>query len=338
MKRRCNGRRRLLEAGLAVLPVARFGALGSAAALVASPVHADTWPSKPIKLIVPYPPGGQTDIVSRWLGEKLSPILGQPIVIENKAGAQGIVGLQAGKQAAPDGYTLIYANVSNLLINKFAYAKLPYDTSDFEMVTQLGLSVLGMVVQKEMGVKNVAEFIDKVRNTRTKASFASFGAGSSSHLYGEMFNGAAKLDMVHVPYKGAGPAVQDIVGGIATMGIQDFAATKAFRDAGRLQVLAVTGPKRWPLDPDVPTFAEQGFPLDLAGFNGIVAPKGTPRPIVERVSNEINKLIQSKAGTEKLLQMGLLATGTTPAQFQAEIDRDLPRWGEVFRKTGLTPQ
>ncbi len=313
-------------------------AAAAAALLPAAPAQADTWPSKPIRLIVPYPPGGQTDIVSRWLGEKLSPILGQPIVIENKAGAQGIVGMSAGKQAAPDGYTFVYANVSNLLINKYAYAKLPYDTTDFEMVTQLGLAPLGMVVKKEMGVSTVAAFVEHIGRTREKASFASFGAGSSSHLYGEMFKDAAKLDMVHVAYKGAGPAVQDIVGGNATMGIQDFAATKPFRDSGRLQLLAVTGPKRWPLAPDVPTFAEQGFPLDLAGWNGIVAPKGTPAPIVERVSREINALIQSNEGTEKLLQMGLLATGTTPAAFLAAIERDLPRWGDVYRKTGLTPQ
>ncbi|MGE0315203.1 MAG: Bug family tripartite tricarboxylate transporter substrate binding protein [Lautropia sp.] len=328
---RSNGARALLGAICAVVMTA-------GAPWAAGTARADTWPSKPIRLIVPYPPGGQTDIVSRWLGEKLSPILGQPIVIENKAGAQGIVGLSAGKQAAPDGYTFVYANVSNLLINKFAYAKLPYDTADFEMVTQLGLAPLGMVVQKEMGVKTVAEFVERIGKAGTKASFASFGAGSSSHLYGEMFKDAAKLDMVHVAYKGAGPAVQDIVGGNATMGIQDFAATKPFRDAGRLSLLAVTGPRRWPLAPDVPTFAEQGFPLDLAGWNGIVAPRGTPVAIVDRVSREINALIQSKEGTEKLLQMGLLATGTTPAAFRAAIERDLPRWGDVYRRTGLTPQ
>ncbi len=300
---------------------------------------AQAWPAKPIRIIVPYPPGGQTDIVSRWLGEQLQPVLGQPIVIENRAGAQGIVGLQAGKEAAADGYTFIYANVSNLVINRFAYEKLPYDpVKDFQMVTQLGLSVLGMVVPSSLGLKTVDDFVRHTRDHPGKTTFASFGEGSSSHLYGEMLKHAAKLDMVHVPYKGAGPAVQDIVAGNATMGIQDFAATGPFVQSGRLVVIAVTGPKRWPLQPDVRTFSEQGYPLDLAGWNGIIAPRGTPADIVERMSREINKVIQTPQGRDRLLQMGLLATGTTPAEFAKLLQDDTPRWGEVFKRSGMKPQ
>jgi tripartite-type tricarboxylate transporter receptor subunit TctC len=310
---------------LAVLPLAQ--------------AHAQAWPNKPIRWIVPYPPGGQTDIISRWLGERLQTVLGQPIVIENRAGAQGIVGLQALKQSPADGYTVAYANVSNLAINQFAYVKLPYDPlEDFEFVSQIGLSSLGMVVPSSLGLKSVDDFVAHVRRNPGKTTFASFGAGSSSHLYGEMLKGAAKLDMVHVPYKGAGPAVQDIVGGNATMGIQDFAATGPFLQSGRLTLLAVTGPQRWPLYGDVRTFAEQGYPLDLAGWNGIVAPRGTPPAVVERLSQEINRIIQSPEGRQKILEMGLLATGTTPAEFRAILTRDLPRWGEVFKASGVQPQ
>jgi tripartite-type tricarboxylate transporter receptor subunit TctC len=321
-----HSKRKLLACiALAVLP------LGQAAA--------QAWPNKPIRLIVPYPPGGQTDIVSRWLGEQLQPVLGQPIVIENRAGAQGIVGLTATKQAAPDGYTFVYANVSNLIINQFAYTKLPYaPLQDFEMVTQLGLASLGMVVPTSSGIKSVDDFVKSVKANPGKATFASFGAGSSSHLYGEMLKGFTKTDMVHVAYKGAGPAVQDIVAGVASMGIQDFAATGPFLQSGRLTLLAVTGPKRWPLYPDVKTFAELGYPLDLAGWNGIVAPKGTPKEIVERMSAEINKIIQSEAGRKRILELGLLATGTTPAEFLDLMRSDTPRWGEVFKASGIKPE
>jgi tripartite-type tricarboxylate transporter receptor subunit TctC len=321
-----HSKRKLLACiALAVLP------LGQAAA--------QAWPNKPIRLIVPYPPGGQTDIVSRWLGEQLQPVLGQPIVIENRAGAQGIVGLTATKQAAPDGYTFTYANGSNLIINQFAYTKLPYaPLQDFEMVTQLGLASLGMVVPTSSGIKSVDDFVKSVKANPGKATFASFGAGSSSHLYGEMLKGFTKTDMVHVAYKGAGPAVQDIVAGVASMGIQDFAATGPFLQSGRLTLLAVTGPKRWPLYPDVKTFAELGYPLDLAGWNGIVAPKGTPKEIVERMSAEINKIIQSEAGRKRILELGLLATGTTPAEFLDLMRSDTPRWGEVFKASGIKPE
>ncbi|MSP96132.1 MAG: tripartite tricarboxylate transporter substrate binding protein [Betaproteobacteria bacterium] len=174
---------------------------------------AQTWPARPIRLIAPYPPGGQTDVVSRWLGEKLTPLLGQPVLVENRAGAQGAVGLQAAKNAAPDGYTFIYTNVSNLSIAPNLETSLPYDAQkDFAPVTQLGLTVLAMVVPSALGPKTLTDFVAWAKGNPGKVSFASFGNGSSSHIYGEMLKAAAGLDMVHVPYKGAGPAVQDTLG------------------------------------------------------------------------------------------------------------------------------
>ena len=297
------------------------------------------WPNKPIKIIVPYPPGGQTDVVSRWLGEKLQAVLGQTFVVDNKAGAQGVVGLAALKQAPADGYTILYANSSNLIINKFAMAKLPYEPlDDFEMVSQIGMAALGMVVAPALGIKNVGEFVNYTRANPGKTSFASFGVGSSSHLYGEMLKTAAKLDMVHVPYKGAGPAVQDVIAGVASMGIHDFATIGPQVLGGRATLLAVTGPKRWPTFPDAPTFVELGYPLDLVGWNGIIAPKGTPKAIVERLSAEINKIIQSPDGRARMLDLGLLATGTTPAEFVDIVKRDTPRWGDIWKGAGIAPQ
>jgi tripartite-type tricarboxylate transporter receptor subunit TctC len=289
-----------------------------------------------VRIVAPYPPGGQTDLVARFLAEKLAPVLGQSLVVENKAGAQGIVGLEAVKNSPADGYTFVYVNVSNISINPHVHLKLPYESlRDFAPVSQIGLSVLAMVVPPSLGVKTLAEFIAYAKANPGRASFASFGTGSTSHIYGEMLKASAGIDMVHVPYKGAGPATQDVVAGHAQMGINDFAAVGPFVRSGRLIALAVTGPKRWPAFPDLQTFAEQGQPLDIAGWNGIMAPANTPKPIVERMSAEINKAIQSPDGREKMLQMGLLATGTTPDEFAEVIRRDTPRWGEVIRKAGI---
>ncbi len=302
-------------------------------------VHSQNWPDKPVRLVAPYPPGGQTDLVSRFLAERVGSALGQSVIVENKAGAQGIVGLEAVKIAPPDGYTFVYVNVSNISINPHVHAKLPYDgLRDFAPVTQIGLSVLAMVVPASLNVKTLPEFIAYAKARPGKLSFASFGTGSTSHIYGEMLKGSAGIDMVHVPYKGAGPAVQDVIAGHAQMAIQDLAAVGPNVRAGKLVALAVTGPKRWPAFADLQTFAEQGQPLDIAGWNGIMAPANTPKSIVERMSFEINKAIQSPDGRERMLQMGLLATGTTPEEFADVIRRDTPRWGEVIRKAGIKPE
>jgi tripartite-type tricarboxylate transporter receptor subunit TctC len=308
-------------------------------ALISFRAEAQTWPNKPIRIIVPYPPGGQTDIITRWLGEKLAPVLGQPVLAENRAGAQGIVGLEAAKNAAPDGYTFVYANVSNISLNPHMHEKLPYDgQKDFAPVTQLGLSVLAMVVPASLGPKTLKEFVAYAKANPGKVSFASFGNGSTSHVYGEMLKGAAGIDMVHVPYKGAGPAVQDILAGHASTGIHDLASVGPHVASGKLVALAVTGPRRWPALPELPTFLEQGYALDIAGWNGIMAPAGTPQPVLERMSAEINRIIQAPEGREQILKYGLLVTGTSPAQFGDIIRRDTPKWGEVIKKAGIKAQ
>ena len=310
-----------------------------ALALLSFQAGAQNWPAKPIRLISPYPPGGQTDIVSRWLGEKLAPVLGQPVIVENRAGAQGAVGLQAAKNAAPDGTTFVYTNVSNMSIAPSLEATLPYDAQkDFAPVTQLGLTVLAMVVPSSLGPKTLKEFVAWAKANPGKGSFASFGNGSTSHVYGEMLKAAAGIDLVHVPYKGAGPAVQDTLGGQVQMTIQDLAAVGPHIASGRVIPLAVTGPRRWPALPDLPTFVEQGYPLDIVGWNGIHAPAGTPRPVIERMSAEINKIIQTPEGREQMLKFGLLVTGTTPDELADVIRRDTPRWAEVIRKAGIKSQ
>jgi tripartite-type tricarboxylate transporter receptor subunit TctC len=316
-----------------------LAALGAVALTTPFGARAQAWPARPIRLISPYPPGGQTDLISRYLAERLGPVLGQNVIVENKVGAQGIVGIEAAKNAAPDGYTFVYVNVSNISLNPHIYEKLPYDGQrDLAAVTQLGLSVLCMVVAPSLGVRTLAEFVAWAKANPGKGSFGSFGAGSTSHVYGEMLKGAAGIDLNHVAYKGAGPAVQDIMAGHATMGIHDFASVSPFIQSGRLVALAVTGPQRWPLAAEVPTFAELGYPLDIAGWNGIMAPVATPRAAIERMSTEIVRILQSPEGRDQILKYGLLATGTTPEAFADVIRRDTPRWGEVIRKAGIKAQ
>jgi tripartite-type tricarboxylate transporter receptor subunit TctC len=307
------------------------------AAILALPLvaAAQSWPAKPIRLIAPYPPGGQTDIVSRWLADKVGAALGQPIIVENKSGAQGIVGLEAAKNSAPDGYTYVYANLSNICVNPHVFSKLPYDgQKDFVAVTQLGLTGLAMTVPASLGTKTLKEFIAWAKANPGKVNYASIGTGSTPHLYGEMLKDMAGIQMTHVPYKGAGPIVQDLLGAQVHMSILDLAAIRPHIEAGKLNALALTGPRRWP-GWDTPTFAEQGYAIDLAGWNGIMAPAGTPRAIVERMSVEIVKVVQSPEGREAFLKMGLIPTGTTPDVFAKAVREDTEKWGQVIRKAGV---
>ena len=232
--------RRLLLSALCGLPL-----LGSSLAPLVASAQTAGWPTRPVRLIAPYPPGGQTDMISRYLAEKLQPALGQNVIVENRAGAQGIVGLEATRNSPPDGYTFVYSNVSNISLNPHMYERLPYDgQKDFAPVTQLGLSVLALVVASSLNLRTLKDFIAYTKANPGKVSFGSFGAGSTSHVYGEMLKAAAGLDVNHVAYKGAGPAVADIMAGHATMGIHDFATILPHIQSGKLLALAVTGPKR----------------------------------------------------------------------------------------------
>ncbi len=307
--------------------------------LLAGEAQAQAWPNKPIRLIAPYPPGGQTDVVSRYFAEKLSGVLGQQVIVENKAGAQGMVGAEIAKNAAPDGYTFVYVNSSMMCINPYVYKKLPYDGfKDFVPVTQHGLAPLMMVVPPTLGPKSVKEFVAWARERKGKVNFASFGTGSSSHLWGEMLNQAEKLDMTHVPSKGAGPAIQDTLAGHIPMTIQDLASGGPSIMAGKLTPLAITSAQRWPRLPDVPTFKEAGYDIALSGWNAILAPAGTPPEIVERLSSEIRKLVQTPEGKERLLDMGLIATGTTPAELTEIMKIGCAAWGDAVKRAGIVPE
>lgn len=314
-------------------------AFAAALSLLAVDAFAQAWPNKTIKLVAPYPPGGQTDVVSRYFAERLTGVLGQQVIVDNKPGAQGMVGAEIVKNATPDGYTFLYVNSSMMCINPYVYKKLPYDGfKDFVPVTQHGLAPLAMVVPPDLGPKSVKEFIAWANERKGKVSFASFGTGSSSHIWGEMLNQAEKLDMTHVPYKGAGPAIQDTLAGHIPMTIQDLAAGGPAIFGGKLKPLAVTSNVRWPRLPDVPTFEQAGYKINLTGWNAILAPAGTPKEIVERLSAEIRKLVQTPEGKEKLLDMGLFATGTTPAELTEIMKTGCAAWGEAVKRAGIEPE
>jgi len=313
--------------------------LAVALLLMSTEAFAQAWPNKPIKLVAPYPPGGQTDFVARYFADKLTATLGQQVIVENKAGAQGMVGAEIAKNAPPDGYTFVYVNSSMICINPYVYKKLPYDAfKDFVPVTQHGLAPLVAVVPPPLGPKSVKDFVAWANQNKGKVNYASFGTGSSSHIWGEMLSQAEKLDMTHVPYKGAGPAIQDTMAGHISLTILDLAATGPAISGGKLTPLAVTSTTRWPRLPNVPTFEELGYKMNLVGWNGIMAPAGTPKEIVERVSAELRNVVQTPEGKEKLLDMGLIATGTTPAEMTEIMKTGCAAWGDAVKRAGVQPE
>ena len=314
---------------LLVLPLA-------CAALAAA--HAQTYPAKPVRMIVPFAPGGNTDIIARILVPEMSKALGQQIIIENRGGAGSMIGTEAAAKSPPDGYTLLMVSAAHV-INPAMVKSLPFDpVRSFAAISKVADVPSALVVHPSLPVKTVKDLLTLARARPGQLNYGSAGRGSIGHLSAELLGSLAKVKMTHVPYKGAGPAVQDTMAGHTQMAIQDLGSVGPFVASGKLVALAVTGPKRWPLMPDLPTFAELGYPLDIAGWNGIMAPTGTPRPVVDRMSAEINRIIQSPEGREQMLKFGLLATGTSPEEFAEVIRKDTPRWGEVIRKAGIKAQ
>jgi tripartite-type tricarboxylate transporter receptor subunit TctC len=317
----------------------RRAALGLPAALAALPAAAQTgtWPDRPIRIIAPYPPGGQTDLVSRWLADQLRTVLPQPIVIENRAGAQGIIGTQAALQAPADGYTLLYVNASTTLINPVVHANPGYDTfRDMAPVVQFGTAALVLALRPDRGIRSLAELLAEARRRPGELTYASFGVGSASHLYGAMLEKVADVRMSHVPYRGSAPAVLDVVAGNAFLSINDEAVSVPQIRDGRLLPLAVTGPQRVDTLPEVPSFVELGYRggLELLGFNGLVMRAGTPPAIVERFAQAVLGVLRTPEGRAKIRELGLVPTALGPAEFAAQLRTDAPVWAAAARASG----
>jgi tripartite-type tricarboxylate transporter receptor subunit TctC len=309
-------------------------------ALFAGPACAqDTWPSKPVRIIVPFAAGGVADLVPRLVGQKLSEKWGQPVVVENKAGAAGNIGMGEGARAAPDGYTLVLAPTGNLTVNQFLF-KLPFDTAkDLAPVTVLATSPNVLVVNPSVPAKTFGELIAYAKANPGKLNFASPGAGSGAHLAGELLNIDAGIQAQHVPYKGLAPAVSDLLGGQVQMMFAGISTVIQYVKNGKLVALAIASPKRSPQLPDVPTVAESGLPgFDVTSWYGLVTRAGTPPAIIEKVQRDAAEALRDPEVRNKLASLGLEPVGNTPAQFGEMISAESRKWGDIVRKAHIEAQ
>ena len=307
-----------------------------ALACVPAGALAQTWPSKPIKYVVPFAPGGTTDILARTVGDKLSIALGQPVVVENKPGAGGGVGADFTAKAAPDGYTIMGGTISTHAINASLYSNLPYDPiKDFAAITMIARVPNLLVINPAIPAKNVSELIALMKANPGKYTFASSGNGTSQHLSGELFKSTAGVDMQHIPYKGSPPALQDVVGGQVSMTFDNITTAWPLAKAGKLRALAVTTAKRSSVAPEVPTLAESGLPgFEIGSWQGVFAPAGTPPEIVKRLNAEIVKILNMPEVREKLIALGAEPVGDTPEQFSAYVKSEVVKWSDIVKKSG----
>lgn len=314
-----------------------LGAAALATALLpAKGVRAQSYPDRPITLVIPFAPGGSTSIVGRAIADKMSEILKQKIIVDNRAGAGGTVGTKAVANAEPDGYTIALGYTGTLAIGPTLYTKAGYDPrKDFAAIGLIGHAPNSIVVHPSFPAKTLGELIAYAKANPEKVSFGSAGAGSASHITGEYFATIAGIKIVHIAYKGTGPAMADLLGGHIPMAIAPIPATHANVSAGTLRALAVTSPKRISLLPDVPTIAESGLPdFEATLYYGLIAPAATPRPVVEKLNQALRAAIESDDVKKRLLQDGTEPTPSTPDEYAAFIDKDEAKWSKIIKASG----
>jgi tripartite-type tricarboxylate transporter receptor subunit TctC len=296
------------------------------------------WPRGPVTLVVPFPAGGPTDAMARQLAQKLGERLGQQVVVDNKGGAGGGIAAEAVAKAAPDGQTLFFGTTGTMAINPSLYSKLRYDpVKDFAPVSLMATTMNVLVVNPEVPAKNLGELIRLAKAKPNTLSFGSAGNGSSNHLSGELFRTSAGLQITHVPYKGSAPALVDLLGGRLTMMFDTIAQQTGNIAAGKVRALAVTGPKRSPLLPDVPTAQEAGLKdYDVTIWYGVLAPAGTPAPVIDRLSREIGAVMSTDEMKKRMQADGAEARPNSPAEFAALIRHDMAKWGPVVKASGAT--
>jgi len=316
---------RALKALLAVIALAATG-----------PALAQAWPNKPIRLVVNFPPGGAADQIARSVGVPLGEALGQPIVIENRPGANGNIGADAVAKSPPDGYTLLMSSGGAFSVNPHLYTKLPFDpVNDLVPVAAAARILVFLVVRPDLPAKSVDEFVALARANPGKLTYGSPGSGSSPHIAGEMLKRAAKIDIVHVPYKGAAPALTDLLGGQLDFMFDPGIGLPQVR-AGKLRLLAVGSPKRSALFPDTPTLAEAGMTgFDADSWFGFYAPAGVPADILARLNREINRALRTPAVRERITALGAEAVALSAEEFAALQRADRERFGVVVREAGI---
>jgi tripartite-type tricarboxylate transporter receptor subunit TctC len=309
-----------------------------AALVLAAPAlaQAQGYPAKPIHFIVPYPAGGPLDTVARLLGQKVSERVGQPVVVENKPGAGGNIGADLVAKSPPDGYTILMGAVATHAINPTLYANIPYDpVKDFAPVTQVASTPNVLVVNPSVPVSSVKEFIAYAKAHPGTLNFGSGSTGSAGHLAGELFKAMAGVQMVHVPYKGAGPAMQDLIGGQIQLMFDNLASSMGQIRAGKVKALAVTTARRSSLAPALPTIAESGLPgFDISTWFGVFAPGGTPPPIVQRLNDEFVRALSDPGVRESMLRLGAEPVGNTPGEFAAYIRSEARKYAGVVKASG----
>jgi len=309
--------------------------------LAATTVFAQTYPTKPIRLVVPFSPGGASDLTARTVAQKMSEQMGQTIVVDNKPGANGVLGMDIVAKAPPDGYTLLLTDRGSLTVNPWLYQKLPYDVQkDFAFVGIITDGPYVLVANPKLGVSTVKELVALSKSKPGTVNYASYGIGSMAQLNLEAFNQKMGTDMLHVPYKGASPAAQAAVSGEVGVTISTVPAVQGFIKDGRLRALAVGAEKRFPTLPDVPTMQEAGASNDILvpTYFALLAPAGTPPAIVARLNEEMKKAVADQHVTERLGGAGLLPVGSSPEQMAASVKSDLPRFQTLVKSIGIKPE
>jgi tripartite-type tricarboxylate transporter receptor subunit TctC len=312
-------------------------ALAAAAAATSWPALAQApWPSRPIRYIVPFAPGGTTDILARVVGEKLAVALGQPVVIENKPGQGGSAGAAELARAAPDGYTIGGGTISSHAINATLYDKLPYDpATSFAPITLYATQPNVLLVHPSVPAASVKEFVALLKANPDKYSFGSAGNGTSQHISGELFKTLAGVKMQHIPYRGSGQMMPELLGGTLPVAFDNIATAIPHMKTGKLRALAVTTTQRSGVAPDVPTMVEAGLPgYELSSWQAVFAPAGTPKPVVDRLYAEIGRILKMPDVAKRLGDLGLDLSGMSPAELAAVIKADVPRLGKVVRDSG----
>ena len=303
--------------------------------LVTSAAMAQAWPAKPIRYVVPFPPAGATDILARFVGDKLSPVFGQQVIIDNRPGAAGNVGTDFVAKSAPDGYTILMATAAQF-INETLYTKLPFSLErDFAAVALIAHVPNIMEVHPSVPARTVKEFITLAKSKPGQINYASSGSGTSIHMSAELFKMMTGVDMVHVPYKGSGPALIDLMSGQVSVMFDNLPSSMPYLKSGRLRAIAVTTSGRYPGLPAVPTISESGVRgFEAVAAFGVVAPVATPRNVIMRLNTEINRAIQLPDMRERFAQQGAIPAPGTPEEFGAFIHSEIAKWAKVVKASG----
>lgn len=318
-----------------MIPLAVLG-LGT----IPGAAFAQAYPSKPIRLITPNAPGAATDVRARWIAERLTPVLGQTIIVDNRAGAGGTIATEAAAKSSPDGYTIALVHQGTMAFAPYLYARAGYDPiADFAPVTRLTINPFLLAVNPQVPVNSVAELLRYAKGKPGQLNYGSPGSGTPPHMAGELFKSLAKIDVAHIPYKGGAAALMDLIGGRLAYTFENLALQLPQVSAGKIKAVAITSTRRLASLPDIPTVAESGLPgYEYSAWMGISAPAKTPTPVIARLNSEIVKILRTSEAREWLAAQGAEPGGDSPEAFAAFIKAELARWGPIIREAGIKPE